>query len=526
MHPSYRLSDQIVVRFHALRILILCAVSLVTGSVASEVQWTLRARDRQGGIIQRTESVEPAKVGVVVMDMWAYHWCMTCAERASALVPRMNLALEGARRLGMTVIFTPTSAIAASEKSPQRRAARLLPDAPWPALLPIQSPQCGLKNPFSCRCGPGIDCPRNWGGDAMHLDLKVAPKDFVAWGTREVWNIIGARQLKKLIYVGIAADICVLGKGEGIVPMSRLGVPCILARDLTDTDSYPPQEALEHTLKIIETELASTIDFAEFLNANDAGTDWDRVESVRIRPWGKPQRPYFFREKCTVYLEPEAALGVEIRYTVDGSLPDTTSLLYSQAMVLTNRTRLRVRRFRGGKPVGLESDAFYERLPVTPPVPTLRLWELEPLRIRYSDLKSEWHVPARTWGMTLRGVDYHQGITLHAPGWIEFRIPPGTTRFVALAGADDAPKGRFNAQFLGQRPSMVFRVVVDGKRVADSPVMRLGQVPWPFDIPLPKDAKTLRLEVADAGDGSRLDYGDFVQAGFLIPEYVGPRNLY
>ncbi len=360
----------------------------------------------------------------------------------------------------------------------------------------------------------------------MHPDLRVARKDFVAWGTREVWNIIGARQLEKLIYVGIAADICVLGKGEGIVPMSRLGVPCILARDLTDTDSYPPQEALEHTLKIIETELVPTIDFAEFLNANAAGTDWDRLESVRIRPWGKPQRPYFFREECTVFLEPKAAPGEEIRYTVDGRSPDTTSLLYSRAIVLTNRTRLRVHRFRGGQPVGLGSDALYEKLPVTPQVPTLRLWELEPLRIRYSDLKSEWHVPARTWGMTLRGVDYHQGITLHAPGWIEFRIPTGASRFVALAGADDAPKGRFNAQFLGQRPSMVFHVMIDGKRVADSPVMRLGQVPWPFDIPIPRGAKTLRLEVTDAGDGSRLDYGDFVQAGFLIPEYVGPRNLY
>ena len=481
---------------------------------------------KTGAVIQTREAIDPARIGVVVMDMWSYHWCMTCAERAGALVPRMNRALAGARKLGMTVVFTPTSAIAAHEDSLQRKRARSVPDAPWPMLQAVNTPQCGLKNPFSCRCGPGIDCPRNWGGDSMNPALQIKPSDFMAWGTRELWNIVQAKKLERLLYVGIAADICVLGKGEGMVPMRRLGVPCALARDLTDTDSYPPEEALEHTLKVIETQFAPTFDFSELLSRQGLWSGSESVEMVKVRPWGKPRRPYFFNESTTITLERAPQLGREIRYTLDGSEPVAASPLYSRPIILRDQRTLRARAFRDCKPVGLSSDAFYVKLSPTPPSPTLRLWELEPTRVHYSDLKSEWHVPARTWGLILRQVNYYQGITLHAPGEIEFAVPADATRFVALAGADDAPKGRFNAQFLGQYPSMTFQVFIDGRRQAESPVMRMGQVPWPFDVPIPRGAKSLRLVVSNAGDGSRLDLGDFAQSGFIIPDYKGPKNLY
>lgn len=127
----------------------------------------------------------------------------------------------------------------------------------------------------------------------MHSGLKIGKDDLIAWGTREMWNIVQDRKLEKLLYVGVAADICVLGKGEGMVPLRRLGVSCALARDLTDTDSYPPQEALDHTLKNLETNLAASFDFGELLSELDLWPSDERTEMVRIRPWGKPERPFF-----------------------------------------------------------------------------------------------------------------------------------------------------------------------------------------------------------------------------------------
>ena len=490
------------------------------------VRLNLQSRDPSTGqILETARDLKSRQIGVVVMDMWSYHWCLTCAERAAAIVPRMNHALEAARELGMTIVFTPTSAIAGHEKSPQRLAARTLPDAPWPELKAVPYPDCGYKNAFSCRCGPGIDCPRNWGGDSMNPDLEVGADDFIAWGSREMWNIVNHRNLEQLIYIGIAADICVLGKGEGMVPMTRLGVPCVLARDLTDTDSYPPKEALEHTLRVIETDFAATIDFAATLGELGYETDASQ-EMVQIRPWGRIDRPYLFEGRLQVHLEASASLGSEIRYTLDGRQPNSESIRFLGPLTLNEETMLRVQAFRDGAPVGLQSRAYFVPRPAEPPRPTLRLWELEPTRIDYSDEESEWHVPARTWGVTMRGQDYFQGITLHAPGSIEFSIPKGATHFVALGGADDAPKGRFNAQFLGQYPSVTLEVWVDGNKLAESPTMRMGQKPWPFEVSLDESAKVLRLVVTDAGNGERLDIGNFVRSGFVIPNYRGPRNLY
>jgi hypothetical protein len=56
--------------------------------------------------------------------------------------------------------------------------------------------------------------------------------------------------------------------------------------------------------------------------------------------------------------------------------------------------------------------------------------------------------------------------------------------------------------------------------------MRMGQTPWPFEVPLDERAEVLRLVVTDAGNGDRLDIGNFVRSGFVIPDYRGPRNLY
>lgn len=73
---------------------------------------------------------------------------------------------------------------------------------------------------------------------------------------------------------------------------------------------------------------------------------------------------------------------------------------------------------------------------------------------------------------------------------------------------------------------MAFRVFFDGRLQAESPVMRLGQISWPFDLIIPPGAKTLRLVVTDAGNGNRLDVGDFADSGFIIPDYRGAKNLH
>jgi hypothetical protein len=63
--------------------------------------------------------------------------------------------------------------------------------------------------------------------------------------------------------------------------------------------------------------------------------------------------------------------------------------------------------------------------------------------------------------------------------------------------------------------SVVFRVLLDGKIAAESPVMRISQEPWRFDILIPPGSRFIRLVCMNAGSRNVLDLGNCVEAGFV-----------
>src|SRR5512136_1849052 len=76
------------------------------------LELTLQTRDPQTGrIISTTEKVDASKVGIVIVDPWNFHWCMTACERVSAMVPRWNRTLECARKMGMPIIWAPSDVV-------------------------------------------------------------------------------------------------------------------------------------------------------------------------------------------------------------------------------------------------------------------------------------------------------------------------------------------------------------------------------------------------------------------------------
>jgi hypothetical protein len=62
----------------------------------------------------------------------------------------------------------------------------------------------------------------------------------------------------------------------------------------------------------------------------------------------------------------------------------------------------------------------------------------------------------------------------------------------------------------------VFKVFIDGREAAASPVMRVLSPAWFFDVPIPEGARLISLVATDAGDGSREDLADWVDAGFVV----------
>ena len=59
-------------------------------------------------------------------------------------------------------------------------------------------------------------------------------------------------------------------------------------------------------------------------------------------------------------------------------------------------------------------------------------------------------------------------------------------------------------------------VLIDGKEAAVSPVMRVKTSAWHFDVPIPAGARRLSLVAMDAGNGSREDFADWAEAGFVV----------
>jgi hypothetical protein len=109
------------------------------------------------------------------------------------------------------------------------------------------------------------------------------------------------------------------------------------------------------------------------------------------------------------------------------------------------------------------------------------------------------------------------GVGMRAPANVLYEVKPAYARFVARAGIDDDPfQQRPNARFLATYPSAQFQVYIDGNLASESPVMRLGQEPWRFDVRIPERSRLINIVVTDAGSRSPLDLADWVDAGFVL----------
>lgn len=100
---------------------------------------------------------------------------------------------------------------------------------------------------------------------------------------------------------------------------------------------------------------------------------------------------------------------------------------------------------------------------------------------------------------------YRKGLGAHANGLAVFALNGRFTRFLADVGVDN------NADTAGRRGSVRFVVRVDGREVAHTPVCRGGDECRHLSVQV-AGARTLELEVNDAGDGYSYDQADWADA--------------
>jgi nicotinamidase-related amidase len=507
---------------------LVAAACIRPGFAGPAISLTLQTRAPQTSQVLATdERIDPTKIGVVIVDMWNTNDCMTNAQRAAALVPRMNKVLDAARRLGMQIIWAPTDVASQYVGTPQRERAIALPRYPLPHIVNFSCPfSVPTVRPDNCMCGPGIVCHVHYGWDAMDPNLVIAAGDWIVGDPQELYSIYKQRGLTRLIYMGINTNLCVMNKPEGIAPMTSAGLKCTLARDLTDAEtSYDPDRGFtpdigtEKDIADVERSGIPTINMVEEMRKAGAWNDNWIVEMVRLAPWGTKAWPYLFTDSVNITLTTPNQKGVAIHYTLDGVEPTPKSPLYTKPLDVTNTTQLRAAAFENGHRATMISEGYFVHLGPLPPKPNVYLDQLKPLIPARPDWR--WEVKtnqAFTGGpLRIRERTYNMGVGMRAPANVLYEVKPEYDRFVARAGIDDDPfQQRPNARFLATYPSVQFQVYIDGNLASESPVMRLGQEPWRFDVKIPERSRLINMVVTDAGSRSPLDLADWVDAGFVL----------
>lgn len=206
---------------------------------------------------------------------------------------------------------------------------------------------------------------------------------------------------------------------------------------------------------------------------------------------------------------PRGSGRAEIRYTLDGSEPSKVSALYKEPISVMQTTNLKARMYIAGAEPGLVKTAAFTRVPPLPPMPDLFISDLTP---------TKWTVgffdhpmvdrSAQGQPMSIAGVGYAKGMGLAPNSELAYDLKPEYREFVAVVGVDDEMK-RYT------RASIAFKVIVDGKVLHETPILRSDDF-WHIRVPIPEGSRKIQLIATDAGDGIDCDHADWANAGFII----------
>ncbi len=523
------------------------------------IELTLQTRDERGQIHTTTESVDPKRVGIIAVDCWHYHWCGTWRNRAGSLMPRFNYCFDAARKLGMTLVFSPTNATRDMHELPQRKATLALPNHPLPSLQNFQAATLGAgaggwPDPVGgalrfgmCECGLGDACFYHNNANNQTPDLKMTADDFIALTQEEAYNIFKERGITHIIYTGFATNMCMWAKPTGMKYMRQFDFHCSFARDLTEAitgyleESFSPTRGTAEIIELIEGNLAPSIDMKQTMRQAGVWEGDPVLDYVHIAPWGRLFGGTPYPVPIQADLNCPQVPGAELRYTLDGSDPTAASPLYQRPIKINETTLLKAAGFKGETLVTRISEAQYWKYPPVPNPPNVYVSELNPLSEKVGEIRpNSYAVKKAAWFnksvdghvLTNRGRKFGHGIGVQATSELVFQLKPQYKRFVANAGVDDECMEWDYPDGLEQWPQwsqplhgptsyrinqLIFEVSIDGKTVSETPPLFNGILAWGIDVEIPAGAHQITLKVKDVE--SRVTdphgHGDWLDAGFI-----------
>jgi len=160
----------------------------------------------------------------------------------------MNAVVEAARRRGVLVIHSPSTAVDPYQGSPARRRAQEAPFAEpavplstderwgttwcWPD--PKREPDMPIDDSdMGCDCEVKCEIRDAW--SSQFAALRIDDADAISDDGQEVYNLLESNGIDNVMLMGVHLNMCVLGRPFGIRQMVKQGKNVVLVRDLTDT---------------------------------------------------------------------------------------------------------------------------------------------------------------------------------------------------------------------------------------------------------------------------------------------------
>ena len=215
---------------------------LLLAGCAAPGAFTLHARRRVADRSEPVEEVvrwEASRVAVIVCDMWDADWCLGATRRMEPLAPKVDAFVRAARREGAFIIPAPSGTMSFYADTPQRRLAREAPavEPPEPIVPWRHDPSREGPFPVDDRksiCEDEPRCvPRRGATTRQTGAIGIAEGDAITDSGQEVYNLLRARGIGRVLFTGVHNNLCCLVRSFGIRQLRRLGVDVILVRDLT-----------------------------------------------------------------------------------------------------------------------------------------------------------------------------------------------------------------------------------------------------------------------------------------------------
>ena len=213
----------------------------------SDFQLTLRTEvqpfkgNNEWHSVQLERSVPVVQTAILLCDLWDKHWCKSATRRFDQIAIRTNDVVAISRQKGAQIIHAPSGTMDVYQGFEQRQMMQKLKHVkmPIPQDLP-DPPQPIDASDGGCDDEPQCRTYSAW--KRQHPAIEIGREDGISNNGQEVYNLLQSKGIKILLIIGVATNMCILGRAFAVKPMTCLGIDCVLVRDLTDA-MYNPRMA-------------------------------------------------------------------------------------------------------------------------------------------------------------------------------------------------------------------------------------------------------------------------------------------